>query len=183
MITLPVITAKELPRTAYAHGKDHDVKLTLLENFRPVVNSSWGVKPEAGGMWTAPVTDACYTGEIVSTAWLDWCRSEMPEWLTRYNLFQEIVPQEDFRGLRIDTLADMRAVAEAYPGPRDARMASYLRWGVLDWEHMAADGFDAVYLTDDGQWETRMPEDSNYSLYGWDCASVLWLRPNYWVEL
>jgi hypothetical protein len=35
-----------------------------------------------------------------------------------------------------------------------------------------------VYLTDRGQWLTRLP-DSGPDLYGWDMESMLWLRPAY----
>jgi hypothetical protein len=178
-VSLPEITAKDLPRQAYAHSKDHEVVLTLPEKFRPVVNSGFDPKPTAGGMWTAPVTDVDHTGGILSTEWTDWCRSEHygSEYYTH---FLEIAPNPDFRGLVIDGLDDLRAIMGTYEGSRNPRYA-FSMWAVLDFEQMAADGIDAVFLTGRGQMETRFPEDRKLSLYGWDAASVLWVRSNYRV--
>ena len=53
----------------------------------------------------------------------------------------------------------------------------------IDYEEMAKE-YDAIWLTVNGQWDTRLPEmDGNYdidgssiNLYGWDCESLLILR-------
>lgn len=34
-------------------------------------------------------------------------------------------------------------------------------------------------MTDNGQWTTRLTTAPDPNLYSWDCATVLWLRPNY----
>ena len=37
--------------------------------------------------------------------------------------------------------------------------------------------FDAVYLTEEGQWKTRFSNNGcTYNLYGWDCESLLILN-------
>ena len=52
-----------------------------------------------------------------------------------------------------------------------------MEWGKLypDFEKMVKMGYDAIYLTDKGQMETRftMPD-----LYGWDCECVLVMNPD-----
>ncbi|MFJ6215109.1 hypothetical protein ACIQGZ_17495 [Streptomyces sp. NPDC092296] len=119
------------------------------------------------------MTESSPGGEPVRTAWTDWCRDEACFDADTYVRFVEIVPAPDARVLRIDTLADLRTVVAAfpadpfYPGQRQE---------YPDWHAMAAAGWDAVWLTDDGQRATPYGEPN---LYGWDCESVLWLHPAY----
>jgi hypothetical protein len=173
-VSLPEITAADLPRLAYAHGKDHDPALTQPEKFRPVVNSSMFVKPEAGGLWTAPVTrEDPGSGRILATDWTAWCRSE-DYGLDRCTDFVEIAPEPGFQGLIIDGQTDLDAIHQEY-GIQNKLVA---HWAVLDWERMAGDGVDGLFLTHRGQYETRF---SDLSIYGWDTACVLWIRPAYRV--
>lgn len=49
-----------------------------------------------------------------------------------------------------------------------------------DWETMASAGWDAVYVTDTGlATNAERHVIAEPSLHGWDCPSVLWLRPTY----
>lgn len=49
-------------------------------------------------------------------------------------------------------------------------------WKIPNFE-VAAEVFDVIYLTNEGQWKTRMPfQNHEYSLYGWDCESTLILN-------
>lgn len=180
-VSLPIIPAADLPRLAYSHSPFHDLALTHPEKFRPVVNSRYSVKPEAGGLWTAPVTRQDHGGKITGTTWTDWCQEE-DFGVGRYTGFQEIVPNPEARMLRIDSQPDLALIMGEYE--LKTRYISNLRtlndWAVLDYERMAEDGLDGIYMTDAGQWETRTPP-SGWSLYGWDLASVLWIRPSYTV--
>lgn len=171
---LPTIAAADLPPLAYAHPAAHDIALTASpSSFRPVIGSGW-VKPNGGsGLWTAPITRYTEAGLPADSVWLEWARLEMdfdgPSELT------EIFPTAEARVLLIDSQADLVAIVDAYPA---GRAFDDLRYP--DWPRLAADGWDAVYLTDEGQWATRLP-DSGPDLYGWDMASVLWLRHAYTV--
>lgn len=177
-MTLPLITAADLPRQAYSHAGDHDPALTAPEKFRAPYNSKYFPKPEAGGLWTATVTETDHRGGVVSTTWSEWCIGE--DWsVDRYTQFLEITPEENARILNIDTLPGLRAVHEEYGFLPDERFPGFA--AVLDWERMALDGIDAVHLTARGQYETRFPDDGGPSLYGWDTESVLWLNPRYRV--
>jgi hypothetical protein len=172
-MTLPTITAADLPRQAYAHGKQHDPALTQPEKFRPVINSTMFVKPEAGGLWTSPITDVDYTGEIISTEWTEWCHSENFD-LKQCTNFLEIAPNRDACVLHINGRDDLLAIHDVY-----GLTGKYIaHWAVLDWERMVGDGWDAFYLTGRGEAETRFADPS---LYGFDVATVLWLSPNYTV--
>lgn len=181
-MTLPLIAGSDLPRLAYSHGPDHDAALTHPQKFRPVVNSRYSVKPEAGGLWTAPVTREGPKGEIADTAWTDWCR-ENDYALDRYTGFLEITPNPDARVLRIDSQPDLTRVMGDYElkSRNLIGLQSIDHWAVLDYERMAEDGWDAVYLTTEGQWGTRIPP-SGWSLYGWDVETVLWLLPAYTIK-
>lgn len=180
-MTLPTIDAGALPRLAYSHGDAHDPALTEPAKFRPVLNAEGSVKPRAGGLWTSPVGKTGPAGEIIETAWTAYCRSESvgPDRCTH---FLEIAPAPRARSLRVDGQDDLRAVHDQYALPAAGISFPGLpEWAVLDWERMAEDGWDAVYLTERGQYETRFPEDPGMSWYGWDVATVLWLRPSYKV--
>jgi hypothetical protein len=171
---LPVITGADLPPLAYAHGEHHDVTLTAPEYFRPIAGSGW-VKPDANtGMWTSPVTATGADGEPTNTAWLQYCRDEQC-FASDCTRLTEIAAEPGARVLRVHTYDDLAAVTRSYPAASDFRY----RERYPDWVRLAADGWDAFCLTDAGQWSTRLT--SGADLYGWDCATVLWLRPAYTV--
>lgn len=177
-MSLPMMTGADLPRQVYSHAPDHDPALTQPEKFRTPVNSKFMPKPEAGGLWTATVTQVEPTGAVRSTSWLDWCRSENFG-RGRYTRYLEIRPTPCARVLRIDSLADLRAIHSEYGFLPDDRFPAFA--AVLDWERMAREGVDGVYLTHQGQYETRFPSDGGPSLYGWDTESLLLLNPAYRV--
>jgi hypothetical protein len=176
------VAVTDLPPLAYAHGDNHDPALTHPDHFRPVVNSDIGAsaKPH-GGLWTAPVAEAGPDGTVLRTAWTDWYRDN--EYGTDdYAHFLWIRPRPDARVLLIDTLDDLRAIVAAYPAVPARPALDFLRNKYPDWPALAAAGWDAVFLTDDGQWATRLPLYREPELYTWDCATVLWLRPAYTVD-
>ncbi|MCX5587608.1 hypothetical protein [Streptomyces erythrochromogenes] len=176
MNALPSVLGADLPALAYSHSAAHDPALTHPAKFRPVLSDGW-VKPKSGsGLWTAPITARTALGAPSDTAWLTFCREELWGAGDAYTHLTEIQPEPAARVLRIDTQADLIAIAGAYPAQPIAGLS---RGPYPDWAALAAD-WDAVYLTDDGQWATRLPY-SGPDLYGWDVASVLWLRPRYSV--
>lgn len=179
-MSLPAIPADQLPPLAYAHSDQHDPRLTLPEHFRPVQEGKRRfVKPHVGGLWTAPVTEVAADGSIAATAWTDWCRDNMwDENVGSDSRFLTIAPQPSARVLLIDSLDDLRAIVDAYPNP--AEPYPFVGERYPNWLALATD-WDAVYLTDEGQWATRMPPFGEPNLYTWDCATVLWLRPAYTV--
>lgn len=172
MNPLPIITAAALPPLAYTHTADHNPALTRPEYFRPIRSTGY-VKPAPGtGLWTAPITEY-ENGLPCDTAWLKYCREELTDRNDTH--LTEVFPNPDVRVLHIDTHPDLIAIVDAYPAEQPVRGT---RLNYPDWEHLAADGWDAVYLTEAGQWATRLPR-TGPDLYSWDLASVLWLRPTY----
>ena len=86
----------------------------------------------------------------------------------------------DNRLLLIDDQTQLAAIIDAYPAEPNPYVPHRNGGRYPDWEALAADGWDGVYLTDRGQWETRLPRGGP-DLYGWDLESCLWLRPSYVV--
>jgi hypothetical protein len=103
-----------------------------------------------------------------SSAWVEWCRSECHGDPDRSNWFVLGV-RPTARVYVVDTLQDLEYLVDRYP----LRPFSYrqsIRY--VDWAAAAQD-FDGVQVTEEGQWQTRFSEPG---LYGWDCESTAWFR-------
>lgn len=154
MTALPLISGSDLPALGWQH-----VARLLLDVIEPVGNNP--MKP-TGGLWTSPIRDG-------RTGWTQWCVRE--DFATPDAPVTVVVPDPDARVYVIDSHADLLALEAAY---RDgAEEFPFGMWAKLNWVAMAAD-IDAVWLTDDGQWATRM---TTPGMYGWDCETVFWLNP------
>jgi hypothetical protein len=120
-------------------------------------------KPD-GGLWTSTYDEESGSG------WVQWCFNEqfnVPSGgLWEGFLFQ---PRPDARIYVVDTYPDCEALFKKYSSPL------YKGSGMqqLDFIRISEE-YDAVHLTDRGQWATRMTHP--YTFYGWDCESTVWLR-------
>jgi len=130
----------------YGCGKKFDVA-----KFKPVKNKMF-VKPE-GGLWASPVNS--------SYGWREWCKNESFGSLSHSFKFE-------FEGNVF--VIDDTASAARMPW---LSVYSYLQYP--DFEKLVSLGYDAIWLTEKGQQETRFGEPS---LYGWDCESVLVMNPS-----
>jgi hypothetical protein len=129
------------------------------------------IKPK-GGMWTSTYTP----NEEHDSDWIRWCSSEgfyggRHKW--------RLKPKEDIRVLVVDSLDDLKAITnvykkEYYKGTKASLIGSF----PLDFQLIAED-FDAMRLTEDGQWDTRLTGSDEPDLYGWDTESVLNFRWNW----
>ena len=87
-----------------------------------------------------------------------------------------VLPAPGARVYRIDTAGDLDALVRAYP------LADRpLLWrSVPDWEAVAADGTDVLYVSARGlEANAGRYLGAEPSLHGWECASALWLSPRY----
>lgn len=123
--------------------------------FQSVTNVGF-VKPQ-GGLWTSPPE-----GE----SWLDWCRGENWGGWEQFVEY-ELKPNPEAILAVIDGKDDFQRLLDRY-----SIQSPYLG-AVLDFEAMATE-FDGIWMTDNGQWETRLLQGP--SLYGWDLPSILWFR-------
>lgn len=140
----------------YGHGKFDS------EKFDPVKNERHFCKP-MGGLWGSPVGEP--------GTWEEWCRSESFH-MDLLAEFFDFKLREGARVALIDRLWDLQALMDRYAQPIDPTWMYPKRY--LDFEKIKAD-WDAIELTSDGQWATRISEPD---LYGWDCASILVLNPD-----
>ena len=139
---------------------NHDFKL-LKSKFKPAQNN-W-IKP-SGGLWTSTYTDN-------SSAWVDWCISE--NFTDPYaNDWHIVYPKQNLKIIEIDNYHHCEMLFEKY-----LSSSSLMQTGLgasLDFEKIAADGFDAIHITQQGEWATRLTRP--WTLYGWDCESTSWLK-------
>lgn len=144
-----------------------------------------GIKPEKG-LWTSTYEpfmikkhwrhgkDAVFVSE-----WHEWCFSDMPDWIGRECILLTVMNTAKI--FTIDTYEDLKELYKKYPAVK----ISSNGWGqyevskggfqdnCLDFEKMKKD-FDILWLTSNGQSETRMSHQLN--LYGWDSESSLMLN-------
>lgn len=141
------------------------------EHFNPVTHKYEdypNVKPK-GGLWTSTYHPEHGGG------WVQWCIGEEfecdrndPTWQNCWLL----EPDPAARVFEIDTYDDLERLCDLY-GHTDPERVGRHRSTYPDWARVAED-FDAVHLTDEGQWATRMTMPLD--LYGWDCECTLWFR-------
>lgn len=130
------------------------------------------VKPY-GGLWTS-------TFDVeTKSAWIDFCTKE------EFNLPASGVwrgyllkPMRKARIYVIDSFDDLKQLIDKY-SYNPYKDLQFSIWSTLrdkryiDFEALSKD-YDAIHLTQEGQWLTRHTEPFN--LYGWDFESTLWLR-------
>lgn len=149
------------------------------DTFRPIVNGQLSNKP-LGGLWTSTYIDQEY-GSAWVQAMYDMDFIEPGEEVNCYL----IEPAPSARIYTIDGLQDMYYLWDHY----SYIMAEELGRHFIDFEALAHD-YDALHLTEQGQWRTRyigLPifEDPEYdpnrksvweTMNGWDCESTVWSR-------
>lgn len=129
------------------------------------------VKP-VGGMWTSTYTPE----DKYDSDWIRWCSTEgfyggRHKWL--------LEPKDNLDVLVVDSLEDLRMVAKAYKkSTYRGKPAELLPDTVIDFATIA-ENFDAMRLTEEGQWETRTPSRDEPNLNCWDSESVLNFRWNW----
>ena len=127
-----------------------DIKPEMVD---PIQNRCF-IKPD-GGLWASPVGS--------KYGWKEWCLEEN---FDPNRIESSFTFQYEGNILVIDSEGDLNK----------------LTWEALspvcspDFEQMLNDGVDAIWLTEKGQWETRLTHPKN--LYGWDYERVLIMNPN-----
>lgn len=143
---------------------DYPVQLWVgAERFDPrrvtrVQNTVHSVKPH-GGLWTSSLIEDAVGWE---SDWTRFCQTESFR-LEKIARRTALVACAQARIYTIDSLDDLLALSREC-GSYDS---------LIDFER-AAQHYDIIRLTEQGQWQTRF---SSPSLYGWDCECSLWLNP------
>lgn len=146
----------------------NDIKEQL---FQPIKNIEYSNKP-SGGLWSSPYNeDSEYKSD-----WLRFCIQE--DFSTdKINHGVLFTLKKDSRICVINSMEDLEKIYQLYKG--NGIEESLFLQKTLNFEKLASD-YDAIYLTDEGQWETRFPRDGmlgkGINLYGWDVETLLVLN-------
>ncbi len=169
------------PRSWVAASSQDDEALKDLDGVM-------GVKPTSA-LWTAPVTSSSREG--VRTTWSEFHHgygreavirnreSTADRWRRRLSGGEKMWPvqADGARLVRLDSVEDLQAAAQKWPGPH----------GRISFEAMRTAGIDGVWVKDDAitEWAPWTPEELadpavqlRFQFYGWDVESVAWLRPD-----
>ncbi len=139
------------------------------DQLNPVSEALCGRAKPTGGLWTCTLDDD-------GGGWIRWCLDTDFQGPS-FQLWR-LDPDPAARVYTIDTLEDLLRLCDRFPAvcdhPRDcAPLRRDLADVWLGWRRVA-EVYDAVHLTEKGQWRTRLSMPTN--LYGWDCESTLWFR-------
>ena len=119
-----------------------------------IQNNKSAISKPIGGLWTSPV--------VSSGSWRKWCIDnsfQLRPFLVRMRV-------RVTRCFRVEFEDDLRDMPWVYPHKE-------LPWArTPDFEQMK-EMYECIWLTDDGQWNTRL---STPDLYGWDCETILILN-------
>lgn len=149
----------------YSSTKFDRSRFTVIKN-RALFN-----KP-SGGLWTSPIDS--------KWGWKDWCIGEHFN-IDKLNKFFIIELKKDSKILKINSLDDLKKVplqnlddrVKNYPELKDV----FYSMNFPNYEKISKE-YDAIHLTERGQYETRLPPFGEPNLYGWDCETVLVMNPN-----
>ncbi|MFC8728226.1 hypothetical protein [Streptomyces bacillaris] len=178
-VELPPLDPNSLP--PIAHASTEAAAPPDPRDFPPVRNQENFNRPEHG-LWCSPVTSWSAAGAPTATAWTSWLAH--PGDITgqpsihagAHTRITAVTPLPDTLIYLIETQADLDRLVATFPLPADHLMHR----STPDWEAMASAGWDAVYVSAAGlEANAERHVMTGPSLYGWDCPSVLWLRPAY----
>jgi len=133
----------------------HEFSMHLWDDVK---NANWH-KPD-GGLWACPTE---------TDEWKKWCIAEDYHLGGLKEHFKFIYSGNTF-------VIDGLGHAMQLPWLSEDRFEY-----AIDFEEMYRQGVDGVFLTSEGQWDTRHSSPKN--LYGWDVESIVILNPNSIMEL
>ena len=140
--------------------------------FDAIKNTKYNIKP-LGGLWTSP-KESKY-------GWIDFCRNENYYKSGGFKTGFEFQLKPNSSVYIINTFYDLIKAPYKIKDPLYSGIS--FNQNFIDYEEMTKE-YDAIWLTDDGQYETRLPEMNGLfdfdgrviNLYGWDCESLIILR-------
>lgn len=154
----------------YHYSKELEFKLHKIE----IKNDFMWCKPK-GGLWASPV-ESIY-------GWDTWCKNEAfgdIDELTKVEMTIDVDELENKKNLIvINKEGDLnKLIWISVPEIREFAVKTGFKvpFGMeyVDFERIKENGIDAIWLTREGQWKTRLTHPRN--LYGWDCECVLILN-------
>lgn len=142
----------------------------MLELYEPIKNRCF-VKPE-DGLWASPV-DAKY-------GWKEWNENSHFWELSESKSFKFTLT-ENAKVLHIYSINDLENLPkEKIPGMLELNMSMVF----LDFEALMEQGYDAIELhLSEERSSIDFMKGLYWSLYGWDCDSILIMNPEVIIEI
>ena len=138
--------------------------------FEPIKNERLWVKPK-GGLWASKI-DASF-------GWKEWCEAEIFRDCNINNAFKFTL--SDYASIAIlSTISDIRRLpmVDTSPDPTGS-MLGFLEQAYIDFEKCLANGIDAIELCWYGdEYSSQARDNLHFTLYGWDCDSIIILNPD-----
>lgn len=130
--------------------------------FCPIRNRECFTKP-SGGLWASPVG--------AENGWKDWCEAENFRECNDDNSFVFAI-SESANVLHIRDIKDLDRLPQV--------KSTYQMWCQLDFEKLLENGIDAIelHLSEEDLRGLAVCEGLYWSLYGWDCDSILIMNPD-----
>lgn len=149
-----LISGEKLGMQIWMHGNGEPFSFKKIQK---ITNGSF-IKPKRGGIWTSSYTPL----DDFLSDWHQWCHCEMQSWIPKNKYL--IIPRNDADVFLIKGMNELLFLTRYFS------LGSCGSIIYLDFEKME-NYFDALSLTEEGQWNTRL---THPSLYGWDSESTLW---------
>lgn len=143
-------------------GSDHFDK----NMFMPITNNPYPWVKPLGGMWSSPIDS--------DNTWADWCLGNGFR-LERLDKHFRFVLAEGSKVLRIKSNKDLDELYSQGYKRSDFDRYPHDDMYYLDFEKILADGYDAIQVT--------ITNETYWSLYGWDCDTLLVLNPDCIIEI
>lgn len=131
----------------------------MIQGVKPIQNS--GLNKPNGGFWTSSLKGA-------SSAWLNWCSAEMPEWVGPRAVILTPLPQVT-NIFHLDNQTGLDFLSGIFPWVEGQKKFKFMSDGekLIDWERVFQT-YDAVHISADMA-RTRVLES-------WQVESTLWAR-------
>lgn len=153
---IKLATTKFLATTTFVH---YGIKRLNLRKFRKPKNISWNKPKNRTGLWASPLNS---NHSWYHAALEMGIRNHTPDECVKFKL------KRNARVLVIDDVSDLLNLVYFNPFGE-----GYSYMDAIDFEELTKT-YDAIYLTEAGQWRTRLSHP--HHLYGWDCECILILN-------
>lgn len=131
-------------------------------------------KPNDSVLWTS---SAIKNNNKWSSEWVEWCESEMPQWLGKTGFLYQV--SSDIVSLQLNNDKDVVNIWNIFCDEKDKLDFKVYRKDIQNyvklvrefpWDKIAKH-FDCVYCKE-------KPQLDNHFMYGWDCESTVFLNSN-----
>lgn len=133
------------------------------------------LKPTSGFMYSVTWTSTAEKqGDGYTSAWVEWCKSEMPEWLSDKGIIYKVV--SGARILTMNTDKDAFRIATHYGVNPPKDLSASFAWAKqFPWDDIE-DDYDGIHHVP----SNRM---SNILMSSWDVESTAWFNTNHLENL